>query len=262
MFEAHGMGKVRVKIDIQKVCTLSAMAGHTLVVAGDSLTADSNFTNGNPKASWARALEKYMKSGCTIDNHAKGGASTKSFIVSGRWAETVKAVKPGDYVLIQFGGNDQKWHTPFYLEKRFADHKTTFRDNIRKFVKEVREKGGKPVLVSESVRATFDENGKLFDKVDKKGISLACYATAMREMSEELKTEFVDMNRLTHDLLAKLGKEGAHKLYVISTGWIDPKTGKPSTDTNHTIKAGAEAYAKLFYEDVKKRNLDIAELFN
>ena len=81
-------------------------------------------------------------------------------------------------------------------------------------------------------------------------------------MSEELKTEFVDMNRLTHDLLAKLGKEEAHKFYVISTGWIDPKTGKPSTDTNHTIKTGAEAYAKLFYEDVKKRNLDIAELFN
>ena len=232
----------------------------TLIVVGDSLTADRP-TNA-VVASWARALEKYMKPGCTIDNHARGGASTKSFFVSGRWANAVKAVKPGDYVLIQFGGNDQKWHTDFYLEKRFADHKTTFRDYIRQFVKEVRAKGGKPVLVSENVRGTFDENGKLFDKVDEKGISLACYATAMRETAEELKTEFVDMNKLTHDLLVKLGKEESLKFYVISSGKIDPKTGKPSTDTNHTVKAGAEAYAKLFYEDVKKRNLEIAEIFN
>ena len=164
--------------------TLRSLAGPTLIVVGDSLTADRP-TNA-VAASWARALEKYMKPGVTIDNHAKGGASTKSFFVSGRWAKAVESVKPGDFVLIQFGGNDQKWHTPFYLEKRFADHKTAFRDYIRKFVKEVREKGGKPVLVSESVRATFDENGKLYDKVDKKGISLSCYATAMREMSEDL----------------------------------------------------------------------------
>ena len=242
------------------VLTMGAVAAPKLIVVGDSLTADRP-TNA-VAASWARALEKYMKPGVTIDNHAKGGASTKSFFVSGRWAKAVESVKPGDFVLIQFGGNDQKWHTPFYFEKRFADHKTAFRDYIRKFVKEVREKGGKPVLVSESVRATFDENGKLYDKVDKKGISLSCYATAMREMSEELKTEFVDMNKLTHDLLVKLGKAESLKFYVISSGKIDRKTGKPSTDTNHTVKAGAEAYARLFYEDVKKRNLAIAELFN
>ena len=240
--------------------TLQSFAGPTLIVVGDSLTADRP-TNA-VAASWARALEKYMKPGCTIDNHAKGGASTKSFHVSGRWAKAVEAVKPGDYVLIQFGGNDQKWHKPFYLEKRFADHKTTFRDYIRLFVKEVRAKGGKPVLVSENVRGTFDADGKLFDRVDKKGISLSCYAQAMREMSEELKTEFVDMNKLTHDLLVKLGKDEALKFYVISSGTIDPKTGKPSTDTNHTVKAGAEAYARLFLEDVKRRNLAIAEIFN
>ena len=246
-------------LSLASAFALQALAGPTLIVAGDSLTSDR--PPEAVAASWARALEQYMKPGCTIDNYAKGGASTKSFLASGLWAKAVKAVKPGDYVLIQFGGNDQKWRTDFYLKKRFADHKTTFRDNIRRFVKEVRAKGGKPVLVSENVRGTFDQNGKLFDRVDEKGISLSCYVKAMREMSEELKTEFVDMNKMTHDLLVKLGKEEALKLYVISSGTIDPKTGKPSTDTNHTVKAGAEAYAKLFLEDVKKRNLEISELF-
>ena len=62
-------------------------------------------------------------------------------------------------------------------------------------------------------------------------------------------------------LFIALYDEESLKLYVISSGKIDPKTGKPSTDTNHTVKAGAEAYAKLFLEDVKKRNLEISELF-
>ena len=238
---------------------LRTLAGPTLIVVGDSLTSDR--PPEAVAASWARALEQYMKPGCTIDNHAKGGASTKSFLDSGRWAKAVAAVKPGDYVLIQFGANDRKRHTKFYLEKRFADHRTTFRDIIRRFVKEVREKGGKPVLVSESAAATFDENGKYFERVDARGVSVATYAKAMQELSEELKTEFVDMNKMTRDLMVKVGKDEALKFYVISTGMIDPKTGKPSKDVGHTVKAGAEAYAKLFLDDVKKRNLEISELF-
>ena len=102
-------------------CVLTGDAAPRLIIAGDSSTADYD-PSKMPHRSWARQLEKYMKPGYVIDTHAWGGSSTKSFIVSGRWAKTVEAVKPGDYVLIQFGGNDQKWHTPFYLEKRFADH--------------------------------------------------------------------------------------------------------------------------------------------
>ena len=239
--------------------SMGAAAAPTLIVVGDSLTADRS-TNA-VAASWARALEKYMKPGCTIDNHAKGGASTKSFFVSGRWAKAVNAVKPGDYVLIQFGGNDQKRFTPFYLEKRFADPNGLYREIIRRFVKDVREKGGKPVLVSSNVRGMFDENGKLFQKVDKEGVSLLSYAKAMRELSEELHTEFVDMNTLTFDHLSRIGKDAAMKYYVISTGWRKSMDDEPSKDTTHTIDAGAAAWAKVFVEDVKKRNLDIATIF-
>ncbi len=69
------------------------------------------------------------------------------------------------------------------------------------------------------------------------------------------------MNTLTFDHLSKIGKDAAMKYYVISTGWKKPEDGEPSKDTTHTIEAGADAWAKAFVEDVKKRNLDIAELF-
>ena len=241
--------------------SMGVAAAPKLIIAGDSSTSDHDLSK-MPHRSWARALEKYMKPGVTIDNYARGGASTKSFLASGQWKKLVAAIQPGDYVLIQFGGNDQKRFTPFYLEKRFADPNGLYRDIIRGFVKDVRAKGGKPVLVSSNVRGTFDEHGKLFQKVDKEGISLLSYAKAMRELSEELHTEFVDMNTITFDHLSKIGKEAAMKYYVISTGWRKSMDDEPSKDTTHTIEAGAAAWAKAFVSDVKKRHLEIAELFN
>lgn len=238
----------------------SCKAGPTLLLAGDS-TLDDHGGKRPPYASWGTALEAYMKPGCKVNNFASSGASTKSFIESGKWAKLVAAVKPGDFVGIQFGHNDQKWSTPFYIEKRFADPNGLFRDNVRKFVAEVRAKGGKPILMSPIVRGTFGKDGKLHDGVDKKGISLSSYAKAMRELSEELKTDFVDMNRLTRDLLEKVGKEESMKFFVISTGLVKGKDGEPSKDTTHPIAAGAEAFAKLFIADVKSRGLEVAGMF-
>lgn len=148
------------------------------------------------------------------------------------------------------------------MEKRFADPNGLFRENVRKFVAEIRAKGGKPILMSPIVRGTFGKDGKLRDGVDKKGISLGSYAKAMKELGEELKVDFVDMNRLTHDLLEKVGKDEAMKFFVISTGLVKGKDGEPSKDVTHPIAAGAEAFSKLFIDDVKARKLEIAEMFN
>ena len=197
--------------------TLACPAGATFLLAGDSTLDDYGRKPRGPYASWGTVLEKSMKPGCKVDNYARSGASTKSFIASGQWEKLVAAIKPGDFVGIQFGHNDQKWSTPFYVEQRFADPNGLFRENVRKFVAEIRAKGGKPVLMSPIVRGTFGKDGKLYDSVDKKGISLGSYAKAMQELSVELKTEFVDMNRLTHDLLEKVGKDASMKFFVIFT---------------------------------------------
>ena len=240
---------------------MTCQAGATFLLAGDSTLDDYGRKPRPPYASWGTTLEKYMKPGCKVDNYARSGASTKSFIESGRWAALVEAVKPGDFVGIQFGHNDQKWSTPFYMEKRFADPNGLFRDNVRRFVAEVRAKGGKPILMSPIVRGRFGDDGRLRDGVDSKGISLSSYAKAMQELSVELKTDYVDMNRLTHDLLEKVGKDESMKFFVISTGLVKGKDGEPSKDVTHPIVAGAEAFAKLFIDDVKARKLAVAEMF-
>ena len=101
----------------------TCQAGATFLLAGDSTLDDYGRKSRGPYASWGTTLEKSMKPGCKVDNYARSGASTKSFIASGQWEKLVAAIKPGDFVGIQFGHNDQKWSTPFYVEKRFADLK-------------------------------------------------------------------------------------------------------------------------------------------
>ena len=237
-------------------------AGPTLLLAGDSTLDDYGRKPRPPYASWGTELEKSMKPGCKVNNFAKSGASTKSFIEAGHWAKLIAAVKPGDYVGIQFGHNDQKCNTKFYLEKRFAAPDGLFKENVRKFVSEIRAKGAKPILMSPIVRGTFGKDGKLYDNPNKRKISLQSYRTAMRELSEELKADYVDMNQMTRDLMNKIGKEESMKFFVISTGLIKGKDGEPSKDTTHPIAAGAKAFSKLFIDDVKARKLEIAELFN
>ena len=115
--------------------------------------------------------------------------------------------------------------------------------------------------MSPIVRGTFGKNGKLYDNPNGKGISLQSYRTAMRELSEELKTDYVDMNQLTRDLMNRIGKDESMKFFVISTGLVKSKDGEPSKDVTHPIAAGAQAFSKLFIDDVKARKLEIAEIF-
>ena len=83
----------------------------------------------------------------------------------------------------------------------------------------------------------------------------------MKELSVELGCDYVDMNGLTRELMERVGRDEAMKFFVISTGLVAGKDGEPSKDVTHPVRAGAEAFAKLFVEDVKRRALPVAELF-
>ena len=70
------------------------------------------------------------------------------------------------------------------------------------------------------------------------------------------------MNGLTRELMERVGKEEAMKFFVISTGYRKSMDGEPAKDTTHPCRAGAEAFARLFLENVKSRNLSVSELFS
>lgn len=239
----------------------SLLIAATILFAGDSTLDDNGFRH--PYRSWGREVGFYLKSGHSIANFAVSGSSTKSFRDSGQWARLAAAIKPGDFVVIEFGHNDQKRSTPFYLENRWSDPKGLFREIVRGWVAEVRAKGASPILASPICRGTFDKDGKrLVDGTHASdGVCLGSYRDAMAELSEELKCDYVDMNTLTKSLMEKVGKAETEKFFVISTGLIRGKDGEPARDVTHPIKAGAEAFADLFVSDARARGLAVAKLF-
>ena len=115
----------------------------TIYMIGDSTMANRNLKNPkNKERGWGMMLGSFFPSDkVVVSNHAASGRSTKSFINEKRWARVVALIKPGDYVFIQFGHNDEKKENP----KLYTEPGGTFDDNLRKFVNETRAKGGIPV---------------------------------------------------------------------------------------------------------------------
>ncbi|MCQ2392164.1 MAG: GDSL-type esterase/lipase family protein [Kiritimatiellae bacterium] len=239
------------------------LAAATLHFAGSSQLDDGGRKVKNyPYWSWGTELEKYMAPSNRVRNCARSGHSTKSFRADGHWKRLLDGVMPGDFVGIQFGGNDQKKSTAFYREKRYAAPNGLYRDILREWIGEVRAKGATPILISHSCRCTFGPDGKhLTEWESAPGEFLSTYREAMRSLAKELNCDFVDMNSMLTAKLESLGREEALKNYVISTGLVLGKNGEPNRDTTHPIKTGAELQAKLFLDNVRSQGCSVATLF-
>ena len=235
----------------------------TLHLAGSSQLDDGGRkVEHYPYWSWGTELEKYMGAQHRVRNCALSGHSTKSFREDGHWKRLLDEVRPGDFVGIQFGANDQKCNTEYYRTKRWAAPDGLFAEIEREWVAEVRAKGATPILISHSGRCTFGLDGEhIEDRESAPGVRLRCYAEASRKLAEELGCDYVDMQGMLRERLELLGKVEALKNYVISTGLVLGKDGEPNKDTTHPIKTGAELQAGIFLGDVRRRGLSVAKLF-
>src|SRR5437868_13941831 len=123
----------------------------TVYLAVDSTMAQK-LPEKRPETGWGEMLQKYFdEEKVRIENHAQNGRSTKSFIAENRWQAIVDKLKPGDYVFIQFGHNDES--------KDKGERYTPpdeFRKNLMRFVADVRAKKAVPVLLTPVMRCRFD----------------------------------------------------------------------------------------------------------
>ena len=87
--------------------TASSSKQVTIFMIGDSTMADKDIRNGNTERGWGMVLQGCFDESILVDNHALNGRSSKSFINEGHWQEVLDKIKPGDYVFIQFGHNDE-----------------------------------------------------------------------------------------------------------------------------------------------------------
>lgn len=227
----------------------------TIFMIGDSTMANKSLNGGNRERGWGHVLGGFFSEEVHVDNHAVNGRSSKSFIDEGRWAVVLDKIKPGDYVFIQFGHNDEKADSA-----RHTEPGTTFDDNLRRFVKETREKGGIPVLFNSIVRRSFGHNEHAVaeddmrkdmskDTMTEEGNVLVDthgkYLDSPRRVAEELEVPFVDMNKITHDLVEGLGAEASKKLFMWIPEGVCAACPKGRADNTHLNVYGARTIAGL-----------------
>ncbi len=229
----------------------------TIFIIGDSTAAEKDLSKGSPERGWGMALQCYFDDAFIhVDNHARNGRSSLSFINEGRWDKVVEKIRPGDYVIIQFGHNDEKKGA-----KRHTDPGSTFDYILAKYVRETRERGGIPVLMNCVVRrnysltlpqgddealrnTTFTDAPKKIE-VDTLVDTHGLYAVAPRDVAERMNCYFVDANKITHDLETRLGKEGSKKLHMWYQPGEHPAIPDGRQDNTHYNVWGAHQVAKL-----------------
>ncbi len=229
----------------------------TIFVIGDSTAANKDISKGKQERGWAMVLQAYFDDHILVDNHAVNGRSSKSFIDEGRWDKVLEKMKPGDYVIIQFGHNDEKPKAD-----RHTDPGSTFDYNLAKFVRETREHGGIPVLMNCVVRRNFfvqapenDDDEKLRTQTFQDGVKMVegdslidthgLYRVAPRDVARRMNCHFVDANQITHDLEQGLGTEASKKLHMWFLPGTEPSEPKGKQDNTHYNIYGAHQVARL-----------------
>ena len=241
----------------------------TIFMIGDSTMANKKLDGGNPERGWGMVLPGFFSEDIKIDNHAANGRSSKSFISEGRWAKVISKVKKGDYVFIQFGHNDEKADST-----RHTEPGTTFDDNLRRYVNETRAKGGIPVLFNSIVRRNFvqPQDASITKDVrrtpgekeqPKEGTVLfdthGTYLDSPRNVAKELGVVFIDMNKITHDLVQELGPVESKKLFMFVAPNQIPAFPKGREDNTHLNVYGARTIAGLAVDAIGREIPELAK---
>ncbi len=198
-----------------------------LLLIGDSTVA----SYPNPPADrpdltgWGQVFGESFTDKVEVINHAKSGRSSKSFLREGLWAKALDV--KADYVFIQFGHNDQKG------KPAATEAEGEFRDNLKRYIAEARERGMKPILVTPVARRTF-AGGRAAS-------TLGPYADAMKIVGEATKTPVIDLHASSVALYDKLGDEASAD-YTAAT-----------TDRTHFSRKGALAMARLVIDELGEK---------
>jgi pectinesterase len=234
----------------------------TVFMIGDSTMANKSLDNGNLERGWGMVLGGFFTEDVIVDNHAVNGRSSKSFIDEGLWQAVIDKVRPGDYVFIQFGHNDEKPKAD-----RHTDPGTTFDANLRRFCLETMAKGGIPVLFNSIVRRNFYDNKNAVTDDDLRKTSQdigvvehdslidthGAYLDSPRNVAKQLHVTFIDANKITHDLVQKMGVEGSKKLFMWVALGVSKACPKGRQDNTHLNVWGARKVAGLIIDEVAKK---------
>lgn len=221
---------------------ISAPQASTLYLVGDSTVTDQP-QDGYPYTGWGQMLPLFIKADAAVANHAMSGRSSKSFLNEGRFTPILDTMNANDYLLIQFGHNDQKLD-----EERATSPFTTYKEHLLIYIQEARTRGAVPILVTPVQRRFFDEAGKIVDTHGE-------YITAMKQLAEEADVPLIDLAEASKQLFETLGPEETKSLFMWAWPGEFPNFPKGAEDNTHFQEKGGIAIAELVVACIREQQI-------
>ena len=217
----------------------------TIFLCGNSTVVDQPY---EPWASWGQMIPRWFGPEVAISNNAESGLTAGSFLGSYRLDKILTMMKKGDYVICEFGHNDQK-------EKMAgAGAWYNFSYNLKVFIDKVRAKGGNIIFVTPTQRRRFDDatHSKILE-------THGDYPDAMRAVAKREGVPVIELHDMTRTFFEALGYENSKKALVHYPANTFPGQDKPLADNTHFNPYGAYEIAKMVVMGMKQLNLPIVK---
>ena len=216
-----------------------------LFLVGGSTMA--TFPETRPVVGWGQKLPMFFKDPTQIDNRAKSGRSTKSFIDQGLWDEVMRDLRAGDFLIMCWGTNDSANDPARHTEPR-----KEFRANLERFIRETRAKGAAPILATPVARRQWDEKGRFVEPASE-------YVVVVREVAAREKVPLMELRGVTVALEESLGVEGSIALHLyLPPGKFDAYPNGAKDDTHYNAH-GATRVAELVVQEIRRLKLPLME---
>ncbi|HWJ92226.1 MAG TPA: rhamnogalacturonan acetylesterase, partial [Flavisolibacter sp.] len=212
---------------------------------GDSTVANKE-VKAYPETGWGMPFSVFFDSTVEVDNRAKNGRSTKSFLAEGLWQPVADDLQEGDYVFIQFGHNDEvKTKASYTTEKEFTG-------NLLRYVNETRSKKAIPILVTPVARRKFDSSGKIEGTHE-------VYAALVRSVAAANRVPLIDLDKKSQALLQKYGPQSSKYLFNYLDAGEHPNYPEGRKDDTHFSELGARKMAELVLASIRELHLELQE---
>lgn len=217
----------------------------SLFLIGDSTVRNGQGNGGNGQWGWGDCVGRYFNTNkINVVNRGAGGTSSRTYYTQGNWSRVLSLLKPGDFVMLQFGHNDggapvtgraslkgtgeevQEVDNPTTKQPELV---YTFGGYLRKYIAQTRAKGATPIVCSLVPRKIWKDG-----KISRHRESYAGWA---EQVAQAEGVAFVDLNELVARRYDKLGPEKVEPLFA--------------DEHTHTSRAGAELNAQCVIAGLK-----------
>lgn len=227
----------RIRIESVKEVTTVFLCGNSTVVDQED----------EPWASWGQMITRWFTPQVAIANYAESGLSCTTFLAQLRLDKILTQLKPGDYVIVEFGHNDEK-------EKKAGDGAWySYSRNLKIFADRVREARGNIIFCTPTARRFFNDDHKTIKNTH------GDYPEAMKTVARRENVPVIDLTAMSTAFYEALGEEGSKRSLVHYPANTFPGQDKPLADNTHFNPYGACEIAKMVVMGLKQIGCPLTE---